>query len=173
MRQRPAHEARQTISMPCSCVVPICKSIGRWCRRYFGISRREDRRSHLRFDQRLEQPLCWRQRVTRRSSRISLSWESRPLTHACAHRGAAGHVRFFAARNSLAGAWARVRDRPSAEDCRTRGHRRRKSNRTTTGRWSVRLSAQMRGGGSRPYSPGRRESRPSSFASPCLGEPSP
>ena len=39
--------------------------------------------------------------------------------------------------------------------------------------WSVSLSAQVRGGVSRPYSPGRRESRPSSFASPCLGAPSP
>jgi len=37
---------------------------------------------------------------------------------------------------------------------------------------SVILSAQVRGGVSRPYSPGRRESWPSSFASPGLGVPS-
>jgi hypothetical protein len=48
-----------------------------------------------------------------------------------------------------------------------------KSNRTTTGRWCVSLSARMRGGVSRPCSPGRRESQPSFCASPCLGEPSP
>ena len=33
------------------------ESIGRWCRRYFGISRREERRSPLRFHQ------CFGQRV--------------------------------------------------------------------------------------------------------------
>jgi hypothetical protein len=33
------------------------ESIGRWCRRYFNISRREERRSQLRFHQ------CFGQRV--------------------------------------------------------------------------------------------------------------
>src|SRR5712692_7419463 len=31
------------------------ESIGRWCRRYLGISRRDERRSHFRFHQRLGQ----------------------------------------------------------------------------------------------------------------------
>jgi hypothetical protein len=50
---------------------------------------------------------------------------------------------------------------------------REKSKWRTTGRWSVSPSAQVRGGVSRPYSPGRRESRPAFSASPCLGELSP
>ncbi len=41
-----------------------------------------------------------------------------------------------------------------------------------TGRCSVSLSVPVRGGVSRPYSPGQRESRPSFFASPSHGEPS-
>ncbi len=52
-----------------------------------------------------------------------------------------------------------------------RGREKRK--RRTSGRWSVTLSAQVRGVVSRPYSPGRRESRPSSFASVCRGVLSP
>ena len=31
------------------------KTIGRWCRRYFGIKRRDERRLHFRFRQRLGQ----------------------------------------------------------------------------------------------------------------------
>src|SRR5262249_42986909 len=61
--------------------------------------------------------------------------------------------------------------RPAYEGVERRG--REKSKRRTTGRWSVSLSAHVRAGVSRPYSPGRPESRPSSFASPCLGVPSP
>jgi hypothetical protein len=38
---------------------------------------------------------------------------------------------------------------------------------------AVSLSARAQGGVSRPLSPGPRASRPSFFASPCLGEPSP
>jgi hypothetical protein len=61
--------------------------------------------------------------------------------------------------------------RPAFEGVERTG--REKSNRRNDRSLEVSLSVQVRGRVSRPYSPGRGVSRPSFFASPCLGVPLP